>query len=89
MNVLLTIAILGVLGVWAISSYARLVGLRRQVTIRWREVHTSRPAGLDPAIVKERYNLVARQYNASLDAFPGALIGAMAGFKRAEVLRDP
>jgi hypothetical protein len=42
MSVLITGAVLLMLGLWAIGSYSRLLRLRRQVTLHWREVHTLR-----------------------------------------------
>jgi hypothetical protein len=42
MSVLITAAVLLVLGLWAIGSYSRLLRLRRQVTLHWREVHALR-----------------------------------------------
>jgi hypothetical protein len=40
MSVLITAGILLLLGLWALGVYNRLIGLRRQVTTRWREVRT-------------------------------------------------
>jgi LemA protein len=38
MSVLVTIGVLAALGLWAVSSYNRLVGLRNQVTNGWRQI---------------------------------------------------
>ena len=40
MSVLITGALLLLLGLWALGSYNRLIRLRRQVTSRWHEVRT-------------------------------------------------
>ena len=42
MSTLITAAVVLVLAVWALSSYGRLVRLRRQVTQHWRDVQALR-----------------------------------------------
>ena len=42
MSTLITAAVLLGLALWAVASYSRLLGLRREVTRRWREVQALR-----------------------------------------------
>ena len=49
MSTLITAAVLLMLGLWAFGSYGRLVRLRRQVTIHWREVQGLRKRRQDLA----------------------------------------
>jgi hypothetical protein len=95
MSVLITAGALLALALWALGVYRRLVGLRAQVTRRWRDVHALRKRHQEGAAgtadeadalehAERTYTLVAGRYNAAIAAFPGNVLAGMAGFKRAE-----
>lgn len=80
MNVLFTVAVLAVAGVWALAVYVRLARLREQVKLAWKRLETDR----SNEAVKSVYNKHVTIYNDALNAFPANLVGPAAGFKAAK-----
>lgn len=83
MNVLITIAVLALLAMWALAIYNRLHRLRRQILTEWKQLDAREKAG-DPAVDGARYNHLAAAYNAALETFPDSLIASLAGFRPAQ-----
>ena len=82
-NVLFTIAVLAVVGMWAVMIYNRLQRLRRQILSEWKKLDAREKAG-EPAVDGARYNELAVAYNAALEAFPDNVIAGLAGFRPAQ-----
>ena len=80
MNVLFTVAVLAVAGVWALAVYVRLARLREQVKLAWKRLE----ADQSNDAVKSVYNKHVTIYNDALNAFPANLVGPAAGFKAAK-----
>ena len=80
MNVLFTLALLAVVGAWALMVFRRLAALREQVKLAWQrlEVDQSNEA------VKSVYNKHVTLYNHALEEFPASLIAPLAGLKPAK-----
>jgi hypothetical protein len=79
-NVLFTVAVLAVAGVWALAVYVRLARLRDHVKLAWKRLE----ADQSNEAVKSVYNKHVTIYNDALNAFPANLIGPAAGFKAAK-----
>jgi hypothetical protein len=79
-NVLFTVAVLAVAGVWALAVYVRLARLRDQVKLAWKRLETDQ----SNEAVKSVYNKHVTIYNDALSAFPANLVGPAAGFKAAK-----
>jgi hypothetical protein len=79
-NVLVTIALIAGVAMWAAAVYARLVRLRQQVADAWKllQVDQSKTAA------QNVYNARVQSYNAALDTFPAYLIAPLAGLKPAK-----
>jgi len=71
-NVVITVLIVVFVALWGGSVYGRLVRLRTQVKNAW----TKKDAAA--------YARLAAVYNGALAAFPGNIVGGMAGFKPAK-----
>jgi hypothetical protein len=82
-NVLLTLAFLAAVAMWALAIYNRLHRLRRQILSEWKQLDAREKAG-DPAVDGARYNQLAVAYNAALEAFPDNLVAGLAGFRPAQ-----
>ena len=80
MNVLFTIAVIGVVAMWAAAVLTRLSRLREQVTQAWKRLETDR----SNEAVRTVYNRQVDVYNAALDGFPANIIGPASGFKAAK-----
>ena len=74
MNVVITLVVIVFVAVWGAAVYSRLVRLRTQVKNAW----TKKDAAA--------YAKLAAVYNGALAAFPGNVVGGMAGFKPAKAL---
>ena len=79
MSVLLTLAVLAIVGVWALTVIRRVSALREQVKLAWKrlEVDQSNEA------IKSVYNKHVTLYNNALESFPAYLIAPLAGLKPA------
>lgn len=85
MNVLFTLAVLAVGGLWGIAVYNRLIGLRRKVTAAWKELDAQlKDEAGSMAAARQTYNDAVLKYNNALQAFPAYLIAALAGFQAAK-----
>lgn len=84
MNVLFTLAIFAVAAMWALAIYSRLVRLRRQILLEWKQLEAREKAG-DPAADGKRYNELAVAYNTTLAGFPENIIAGLAGFRPAQM----
>jgi hypothetical protein len=71
-NVVITLLIVVFVALWGGAVYGRLVRLRTRVKDAWAKKD------------RESYSRLAATYNASLAAFPGNLVGGLAGFKSAK-----
>jgi hypothetical protein len=78
-NVLVTVILLAVLGVWWFAVYNRVLRLRERVRDAWRALE---PAQHDDAL-RATYNAHVRAYNDALEAFPANIVALVAGFKPA------
>jgi hypothetical protein len=87
MQVLFTIVLLGVLGLWASAVVNRLSRLRAHVTQAWKRLE----ANQSDEAVRTVYNRHVALYNEALEQFPATLIAPLAGFKPARVfeVRNP
>jgi hypothetical protein len=79
-QVLLTLGILLVLGVWVFIVLRRLAVLRTQVKLAWTRLE---PDQSNEAI-RNIYNKHVDQYNAALEEFPANVVSMLAGFKNAK-----
>lgn len=82
MNVLLTIAVLIGVGLWALAGYNRLFRLRRQILSEWQQLAAREKAG--QSTDGTRYNELASAYNLALGVFPQNIIAGLAGFRPAQ-----
>lgn len=80
MNVLFTVVVFAVVGMWALMVQRRLAGLRAQVKLAWKRLETDQ----SNEAVKSVYNKHVTIYNDALNAFPASLVGSAAGFKSAK-----
>ncbi len=83
MNVLFTIAVLAVLAMWALAVYGRLHRQRREILMEWKQLEAPEKTG--DAKDGSRYNRLAADYNAAIEAFPGIIIAGLAGFRPAQM----
>ena len=79
MNVLVTLAVIAVLAMWAVAVYGRLTRLRSQVLLAWKRLEVDRSNDA----VRTVYNKHVHAYNAALHAFPANVLGQLVGFKPA------
>jgi len=82
-NVLVTLALLAVLALWALAAYRRLHRLRQAILLEWKKLDAREKAG-ETGIDGTRYNTLAAAYNAALEAFPDSVIAGLAGFRPAQ-----
>ena len=80
MNVLFTLALLAVVGAWALMVFRRLAALREQVKLAWQRLE----ADQSNEAVKSVYNKHVTLYNNALEEFPASLIAPLAGLKPAK-----
>ena len=80
MNVLFTLALLAVVGAWALMVFRRLAALREQVKLAWQRLE----ADQSNEAVKSVYNKHVTLYNNALEEFPASLIAPVAGLKPAK-----
>ena len=79
MSVLFTLALLAVVGAWALMVFRRLAALREQVKLAWKRLE----ADQSNDAVKSVYNKHVTLYNATLESFPAYLIAPLTGLKPA------
>jgi hypothetical protein len=79
LNVLVTVAVLGVAAMWALAVYRRLVGLREQVKLAWKRLEADQAN----EAIRTVYNKQVTNYNEALEAFPAYLIAPLTGLKPA------
>jgi hypothetical protein len=91
--------------VWGISSYKRLVGLRRKVVNAWKHLNVQRTRHRESASSPEQeelanvrvaladavrsYNDLAREYNAAIKVFPNNVVATIGSFRSAELADAP
>ena len=86
MNVIFTLVVLAVGGLWVVAVYERLVRLRGRVNGAWKllDAHLK---GISEAATTEAarkvYNDAVVAYNTALQAFPANIIAGMSGFRAA------
>lgn len=79
MNVLVTVVLIAVVGVWWFAVYNRLLRLRGGVRDAW---HALEPNQADDAL-RAAYNVQVKTYNDALAAFPATVVALISGFKPA------
>jgi hypothetical protein len=79
-NVLLTIALIAAVAMWAITAYGRLVRLRNGVKEAWRTLEADQAN----AATRRVYNDRVDRYNEFIAAFPTNAIAGAAGFQPAK-----
>ena len=79
MNVLVTIALIVIVAMWAITVYSRLVRLRSAVAEAWQRLETDQAN----AAARKVYNDRVNNYNTSLEVFPAYLVAPLAGLRPA------
>jgi hypothetical protein len=86
LNVLFTLVVLAVAGLWGVAVYARLVRLRGRVNEAWKLLDTHLKAGGEAATAeaaRKVYNDAVVSYNSALQAFPANLIAGISGYHSA------
>ena len=78
-SVLFTLAVIAIVGAWALAVYRRVAALREQVTLAWKRLEPDQ----SNEAVKNVYNKHVRMYNDALESFPAYLIAPMTGLKPA------
>ena len=87
MNVLFTLVVLAVAGLWGVAVYTRLIHLRGRVTGAWKLLDAQLKAGAEPTATdaaRRVYNEAVVKYNGALQAFPGNIIAGLSGFHAAK-----
>ena len=86
MNVLFTLAVLAIAGLWGIAVYTRLIRLRSRVSAAWQLLEAQLKGGESATATAARkvYNDAVVTYNAALQAFPANIIAGMSGFHAAK-----
>lgn len=79
MNVLFTLVVFALAGMWALAVFLRLARLREQVKLAWARLESDQ----SNEAAKSVYNKHVAVYNEALNAFPASLIGPAGGFKSA------
>ena len=75
MSVLLTIAFIASVAMWATTVYGRLVRLRAHVTQAWKLLE----ADQTNTATQDVYNTRVTAYNSALEAFPAYLLAPLTG----------
>ena len=87
MNVLFTLVVLAVAGLWGVAVYTRLIQLRDRVRGAWKLLDEQLKDGGEPATAdaaRRVYNDAVGKYNGALQAFPGNIIAGLSGFHAAK-----
>ena len=86
MNVIFTLVVLAVAGLWGAAVYSRLIRLRGRVNDAWKRLDAQlegRQRSGDDEAARKVYNDAVVAYNAALQAFPANIIAGMSGFHAA------
>jgi len=78
-NVLVTVAFIAGVAMWALAVIRRLTRMREQVKLVWKKLEGDQ----SNEAIKTVYNKHVVAYNNALDSFPAYLIAPLAGFKPA------
>jgi hypothetical protein len=90
-SVLVTVAFIVIVAMWAITIYSRLVRLRTLVTNAWKLLAVDQTK----VAAQNVYNAHVDKYNTALEAFPAYLIAPLSGlsparrFEPKSEIRDP
>jgi hypothetical protein len=87
LNVLFTLVVLAVAGLWGVAVYTRLINLRGRVTGAWKLLDAQLKGGGEPATAEAArrvYNDAVVKYNEALQAFPANIIAGLSGFHTAK-----
>ena len=87
MNVIVTLVVLAVAGLWGVAVYTRLINLRGRVTAAWQLLEGQLKGGGEPATAdaaRKVYNDAVIKYNEALPAFPANIIAGLSGFHAAK-----
>jgi len=87
LNVIFTLVVLGVAGLWGAAVYSRLIRLRGRVNEAWKRLDAHLKGGGEPATTeaaRKVYNDAVAAYNTALQAFPANIIAGMSGFHAAK-----
>ena len=87
MNVLFTLVVLAVAGLWGVAVYARLVRLRSRVNEAWKLLDAYLKGAGEAATTeaaRKVYNDAVVSYNTALQAFPANIIAGLSGFHAAK-----
>ena len=79
MNVIVTLVVMAAVGMWALTVFRRLAGMREQVKLAWKRLE----ADQSNAAIKNVYNNHVASYNAALESFPAYLLAPLSGLKPA------
>ncbi len=79
MSVLVTVAFIVIVAMWATAVYSRLVRLRALVTKAWKLLESDQAK----VAAQNVYNAHVETYNAALDLFPAYLLAPLTGLKPA------
>jgi hypothetical protein len=84
-NVIFTLVVLAVAGLWGVAVYTRLVRLRGRVNKAWTllDAHLKAGEAATAEAARKVYNDAVVSYNTALQAFPGNIIAGMSGFHAA------
>jgi hypothetical protein len=85
MQVLLTIGLILVAGIWWLSVYRKLLRMREGVRLAWKKLEADQSS--DP--IRLVYNKHVSMYNAALEAFPSNIVAPLAGLKPARSFERP
>lgn len=83
MQVLLTVGLILVLGVWVVAVLRRLTRMREEVKLAWKKLESDQ----SNEAVRSVYNKHVAAYNSVLEGFPANVVGPMAGFKPAKTFQ--
>jgi hypothetical protein len=78
-NVLITLALIVILAMWATTVYSRLARLKHGVKEAWQRLETDK----GNSALRKVYNERVGKYNAALEAFPAYLIAPLTGLSPA------
>jgi hypothetical protein len=87
LNVLFTVVVLAVAGLWGVAVYSRLIRLRGRVRGAWQLLDAQLKEGGETGTAeaaRKVYNDAVVKYNEALQAFPANIIAGLSGFHAAK-----